>query len=205
MNNANRLLSGIFLIAGGIVILFLSTMVPWAYATEANCWEDPYYIYCSGSRANYDAPLDGLPFAFIVLFGIVVISITVISRTKLRPSPIRTISTCGLIWGGLPLFIPTILIAFSYSPGFGFLIYILSLIPIIGALVVIKGIKPSKSYSVPKRQRYSSRIPNPYSQKTYSFTEQTDYSIKPETKLCVGCGALIDSKATFCTNCGRRM
>lgn len=143
---------------GGIIFVFLSNTVDFSYASKANCYEDVYEIVCYGTIPDYDVPIKGTYFIFLGLIGLVIFGGTYIVRSRLKPSLLKNSFICCLLLGLMPMLAPVLMNIFSYFPGPGFFLYILSLISIISALVLFGGIKRSKTSSVSSRKLYSSTV-----------------------------------------------
>ncbi len=171
---------GILLTVVGIVLLSLSFLIPWAYLSEANCWEDEFYIYCFGTRPNLDAPINGLPYVILAISGAVILNSTIIARSILLLSEEkRKASFVVLLLGGLFLIIPIFFTFFvTFSVGWGFFIYLLSLIPIIGSSRLLK---ISKDMVTPKQK------------------------IKRRKFICIKCGAKLAPGYSICLKCGEKI
>lgn len=193
MKKSSSIILSIILMAGGITLLLFSTTLVFFYDTTYP------------KKPNYDAPIDGTPYILIVFIGVVLFSVISIGRSLLKPSQLKNLSVCCYCWGVIPLFFPVFLIIGSYSPGLGFLFYLLSLIPIISSIVVLnKGALPSRTTSISRGK--SSPFKNLYSQSSQgtSSKENLGYSMSLPIRTCSNCGETFNSREnTFCTECGQ--
>ena len=177
---------------GGIVLLLLSNSVDFFYSTMANCYQDGVYLVCTGIKPNYDAPIDGTPFVLIGIVGVILFALVILIRSRIRPSTLRNVSVCCYLWAVIPLFMPALLVAFSYAAGPGFLFYLLSLLPIISSLILFKGILPHKSSTTKPIGSF----------KTYNSQQSLPVKTTSSIITCRSCGAINKTEDKFCGICG---